>query len=151
MSFLFVLLITSLLEFIGMPNGAAWQAAESQGSMSPPPDHRQTHPPTETGRRPPSAVRVNGACPRPGPSSAIPEPTDLRSKNGVLIVDFAFRSEVDTHGRTRYCYIYKDETESPNLRLNPGDLLILKLKNELAPNGPPNSSSNLLSHPMQMI
>ena len=151
MSFLFVLLITSLLEFIGMPNGAAWQAAESQGSMSPPPDHRQTHPPTETGRRPPSAVRVNGACPRPGPSSAIPEPADLRSKNGVLIVDFAFRSEVDIHGRTRYCYIYHDGTESPNLRLNPGDLLILRLKNELTLTVLPNSASTPLRPAMQMI
>jgi FtsP/CotA-like multicopper oxidase with cupredoxin domain len=150
MAFLFVLLIVSFLGFIGEHNSAAWQA-ENQGLISRPREHRQSPPSADPNHEPLAAVRMSEVCPRPEPSSAIPEPTDLRSKNGVLIVDFAFRSEVDTHGRTRYCYIYKDETESPNLRLNPGDLLILRLKNELAPNGPPNSSSNLLSHPMQMI
>ena len=31
----------------------------------------------------------------------------------------------------RYCYLYKDGSQAPNLRLNPGDLLILTLRNEL--------------------
>ena len=31
----------------------------------------------------------------------------------------------------RYCYLLADGTQSPTLRLNPGDLLILKLHNEL--------------------
>jgi FtsP/CotA-like multicopper oxidase with cupredoxin domain len=31
----------------------------------------------------------------------------------------------------RFCYFYKDGNESPTLRLKPGDLLILSLKNEL--------------------
>src|SRR5262249_44940042 len=30
---------------------------------------------------------------------------------------------------TRYCYVDSDGNEAPNLRLNPGDLLILRLKN----------------------
>jgi FtsP/CotA-like multicopper oxidase with cupredoxin domain len=77
-------------------------------------------------------------CPRPKASGTIPEPVDLRAEKGVLTVDFAFRSDIDTHGRRRYCYIYKDGIESPNLRLSPGDLLILRLKNELpsAPRAP---------------
>jgi FtsP/CotA-like multicopper oxidase with cupredoxin domain len=79
----------------------------------------------------PDSIPAHQTCPRPEASSPIPEPTDLRSENGILIVDFAFRSDVDTHGRARYCYIYKDRAESPNLRLNPGDLLVLRLKNEL--------------------
>jgi FtsP/CotA-like multicopper oxidase with cupredoxin domain len=95
----------------------------------------------------PFANRVSETCPRPEPSSGVPEPVDLRSKNGVLIVDFAFRSDIDAHGRTRYCYIYKDGVESPNLRLNPGDLLILRLKNELASNAAPNSAATLSSLP----
>lgn len=49
----------------------------------------------------------------------------------MLEVALSFRSEVDAHGRTRYCYIYGEGIESPNLRLHPGDLLILTLKNEL--------------------
>jgi FtsP/CotA-like multicopper oxidase with cupredoxin domain len=150
MAFLFVVLITSFLGVIGVPNGAVRQS-ESQSSASAPRDHPQIRPPAKPDGRMPSAVRVNGACPRPRPSSAILEPYDLRSKNGVLTVDLAFRSEVDVHGRTRYCYIYKDGTESPNLRLNPGDLLILRLKNELTPAGFPASSSILSPSPMQMI
>jgi hypothetical protein len=142
MAFVFVLFITSFLGFIGVPNCAALQT-ENQGATSAPRDHRQSHPSALPDRQRVSAIRVNRACPRPEPSSAIPEPTDLRSKNGVLIVDLAFRSEVDVHGRTRYCYISNDGTESPNLRLNPGDLLILRLKNELTRTEPPNSASTL--------
>jgi len=35
-------------------------------------------------------------------------------------------------GSTRYCYVDGNGNESPTLRLKPGDLLILKLKNDLA-------------------
>jgi FtsP/CotA-like multicopper oxidase with cupredoxin domain len=74
-------------------------------------------------------------CPRPSTAAPIPEPEDLRSENGVLKVEFSFRSEMDAHGRMRYCYIDGNGIESPNLRLHPGDLLILMLKNELAAKG----------------
>ncbi len=68
------------------------------------------------------------------------EPEDLRSRNGVLRVDFRYRNFVDANGQTRYCYVDKDGSEAPTLRLKPGDLLILRLKNEdarrrLAPAG----------------
>jgi FtsP/CotA-like multicopper oxidase with cupredoxin domain len=33
----------------------------------------------------------------------------------------------------RYCYLAKDGSEAPTLRLKPGDLLILRLKNEVLP------------------
>ncbi|MGB2668835.1 MAG: multicopper oxidase domain-containing protein [Candidatus Acidiferrum sp.] len=79
-------------------------------------------------------------CPRPLASTTIPEPEDLRSENGVLRLELSFRSEVDAHGRKRYCYIYRDGIESPNLRLHPGDLLILILKNELLAKGGAQSS-----------
>jgi FtsP/CotA-like multicopper oxidase with cupredoxin domain len=69
------------------------------------------------------------ACPRPAVGAEIPEPQDLRSKNGVLTVDLTFRNYKDAEGRTRYCYVYGDGSVSPNLRLSPGDLLILRLKN----------------------
>jgi len=70
-------------------------------------------------------------CPRPAIGSDVPEPVELRSEKGVLTVDLAFRSQKDEHGRTRYCYIYNNKIESPTLRLHPGDLLVLRLKNEL--------------------
>jgi FtsP/CotA-like multicopper oxidase with cupredoxin domain len=72
------------------------------------------------------------ACPRPAVGSAVAEPTDLRSQDGVLKVNLAFRNFTDANGQTRYCYVSEDGSQSPNLRVHPGDLLILTLKNELS-------------------
>jgi FtsP/CotA-like multicopper oxidase with cupredoxin domain len=71
-------------------------------------------------------------CPRPPPGSAVPEPRDLRSRHGVLQVDLAVRNYRDEGGRVRYCYVLADGAQSPTLRVNPGDLLILRLKNDLS-------------------
>jgi FtsP/CotA-like multicopper oxidase with cupredoxin domain len=71
------------------------------------------------------------ACPRPAQGSEVTEPEDLRSENGVLKVDLTIRNYVEPGGSTRFCYIYGDGMQSPNLRLHPGDLLVLTLKNEL--------------------
>jgi FtsP/CotA-like multicopper oxidase with cupredoxin domain len=71
------------------------------------------------------------ACPRPPAGSNVPEPADLRSQNGVLKVDLTVRNHTEADGSTRYCYISADGSQSPTLRLNPGDLLILNLKNDL--------------------
>src|SRR5262249_43401385 len=83
--------------------------------------------------RPASAQKPpTESCPRLAPGSAVPEPEDLRSHDGVLQVDLVFRSDIDAHGRRRYCYIYDNAVQAPNLRLNPGDVLILNLKNEVS-------------------
>jgi len=70
-------------------------------------------------------------CPRPAAGSEVRDPESLQSANGVLKVSFTYRDFRDAHGSMRYCYLYKDGSESPTLRLKPGDLLILSLKNEL--------------------
>src|ERR1700759_293044 len=72
------------------------------------------------------------ACPRPAPGSAISEPEDLRSHDGVLKVDLTLRNFKEKGGSTRYCYLLADGNQSPTLRLSPGDLLILNLKNDLS-------------------
>jgi FtsP/CotA-like multicopper oxidase with cupredoxin domain len=71
------------------------------------------------------------ACPRPAPGSLVAEPEDLRSREGVLKVDLAIRNSRQSDGSLRYCYVLPDGSQSPTLRLQPGDLLILRLKNEL--------------------
>src|SRR3984885_80806 len=71
-------------------------------------------------------------CIRGLPGGAVPEPTELRSKNGVLRVDLSIYNYREPTGSTRYCYLLADGTESPTLRLHPGDQLILRLKNKLA-------------------
>jgi FtsP/CotA-like multicopper oxidase with cupredoxin domain len=70
-------------------------------------------------------------CPRPAPGSMIPEPKDLRSQNGVLSLDMSVHNARQSDGSVRYCYLLGDGSQAPTLRLNPGDLLILHLKNEL--------------------
>jgi FtsP/CotA-like multicopper oxidase with cupredoxin domain len=69
------------------------------------------------------------ACLRPAEGSAVGEPVDLHSENGVLRVELAFQSDIGPDNIPRYCYTYKDRNQSPTLRLHPGDLLILALEN----------------------
>jgi FtsP/CotA-like multicopper oxidase with cupredoxin domain len=77
------------------------------------------------------AQQVSVGCPsRPAVGSAVGEPADLRSVHGVLRVDLSYRSGLAGDGQMRYCYVSQDGSEAPTLRLQPGDLLILGLKNE---------------------
>jgi FtsP/CotA-like multicopper oxidase with cupredoxin domain len=84
----------------------------------------------------PNFVRAQSSasqdCPRPSVGSTIVEPEDLRSHDGILKVDLKFRKAPDTNGNTRFCYIAEDGSEAPTLRVNPGDLLILSLKNDMS-------------------
>jgi len=71
------------------------------------------------------------ACQRPAPGSTLTEPEDLRSRNGVLKVELTAYNAKQSDGSTRYCFIDENGAESPTLRANPGDLVILTLKNDL--------------------
>jgi len=70
-------------------------------------------------------------CPRPAEGSLVTEPEDLRSHNGELKVELTARNSRQSNGSTRYCFIDEKGRESPTLRVNPGDLVILTLKNDL--------------------
>ncbi len=78
-----------------------------------------------------AAVNSAEPCPRPAPGTVISEPRDLRSQNGVLKVDLTIRDHRERDGSIRYCYLLADGTQSPTLRLHPGDWLVLHLTNEL--------------------
>jgi FtsP/CotA-like multicopper oxidase with cupredoxin domain len=82
-----------------------------------------------------TTARAEGApqdpCSRAAPGSPIPEPRDLRSDHGVLKVDLSVHNFRESDGTTRYCYLLPDGSVAPTLRLHPGDLLILHLKNDL--------------------
>src|ERR1700675_1285958 len=79
---------------------------------------------------PAAADRPEAGYSRGAEGSLVPEPEDLRSRNGVLEAELAFRNYKDAHGQMRYCYVAEDGSQAPNLRLQPGDTLILRLKNE---------------------
>jgi FtsP/CotA-like multicopper oxidase with cupredoxin domain len=76
-------------------------------------------------------VRAEGVCPRPEPGSKVEEPEDLRSQNGVLEAHLTASNAGQANGAVRYCYTDAAGNESPNLRVHPGDLVILHLTNAL--------------------
>src|SRR5580700_1273128 len=83
----------------------------------------------------PSAQYAHAAedlCPRPLPGSTVTDATDLRSRNGVLKVEFTAHNAKQNNGSTRYCFVDENGSKSPTLRVNPGDLVILTLKNDLS-------------------
>jgi len=74
-------------------------------------------------------------CPtRPTPGSLVVNPLDLFSQNGVLTVNLTLQNQMQSDGFMHYCYnyVYQGQTvESPTLRLNPGDQLVLNLTNNI--------------------
>ncbi|MGC2015862.1 MAG: multicopper oxidase domain-containing protein [Candidatus Acidiferrales bacterium] len=86
-------------------------------------------------------------CPRPAIGSPVAEPEDLRTQKGVLQVDLTVHDYANTDGTTRYCYLTPNGVESPTLRLSPGDLLILNLKNDLK--DPQRAPTTTAQHHMQ--
>jgi FtsP/CotA-like multicopper oxidase with cupredoxin domain len=85
--------------------------------------------------RPSIAQSGRSACPRPQPGSVVEEPEDLRSKNGVLEASLTANDVAEADGSTRYCFTDAAGAESPNLRVSPGDLVILHLRNALTDPG----------------
>src|SRR5271165_5818914 len=75
--------------------------------------------------------QAKDVCLRPQPGSLVEEPEDLRSQNGVLEAYLTAHNVAESNGTARYCYSDAAGRESPTLRVSPGDLVILHLKNEL--------------------
>lgn len=86
----------------------------------------------------PSPVLAQGwpmdPCARPATGSIVPEPADLRSHDGELQLDLKIRNVRQKDGTAHYCYLLPNGTQSPTLRVHPGDYLVLHLKNELLAN-----------------
>jgi FtsP/CotA-like multicopper oxidase with cupredoxin domain len=64
---------------------------------------------------------------------SVESPKELVSHKGRLEVSLTLRSARDSTGQTQYCYIDQFGDRSPTLRLRAGDLLVLKLTNEISP------------------
>lgn len=71
------------------------------------------------------------SCSRPDPGERLSEPADLRSQNGELKVDLTVLDSLAADGSTRYCYVDANGNGAPTLRVKPGDLITLTLKNKL--------------------
>ena len=83
----------------------------------------------------------NAPCARPSAGSIVEEPQDVRSHSGVLEAQLTANDALAANGAARYCYTDAEGHESPNLRVGPGDLVILHLKNALVELGHTTASS----------
>jgi FtsP/CotA-like multicopper oxidase with cupredoxin domain len=79
----------------------------------------------------PWSARAENVCPRPEAGSVVQEPEDLRSHNGVLEAQLTASNAAQADGSVRYCYTDAAGHESPNLRVHPGDMVVLHLTNAL--------------------
>ncbi|HEX4152550.1 MAG TPA: multicopper oxidase domain-containing protein [Steroidobacteraceae bacterium] len=95
----------------------------------------------------PADAAGTGPCTRPAMGSEVPEPEDLRAEGGVLKLRLTLRNQRAADGSIRYCYLLGNGVQSPTLRLNPGDTLVLALDNELKDFGAPHSRPHSHSHP----
>jgi FtsP/CotA-like multicopper oxidase with cupredoxin domain len=79
-------------------------------------------------------------CARFAEGSVVAAPQEIRSQDGVLQVSLSLRTSAGPSGQALYCYVDESGNLAPTLRVNPGDRMILKLKNDL-----PNSATTMPS------
>lgn len=96
----------------------------------------------------------SAACPRPAPGSLVSEPEEIRSHNGILRAELTYRNFTAADGQEEYCYLSENGAQAPTLRLEPGDLLILRLRNELTrplrSGAGGNPASAMVTRPMRL-
>ena len=66
----------------------------------------------------------------------------MRSENGILKVDLTYTNFRDARGQMHYCYRAANGSQAPNLRVHPGDWLIVTLKNDLRSPSPSTHDHN---------
>ncbi len=88
------------------------------------------------------------SCIRPQPGSLVAEPDDVRSKNGVLEITLTAHNAAQPDGSMRYCFVDDQQHESPNLRVNPGDQVIIHLKNAMIEPQPAVPTQHAHAHAM---
>jgi len=75
-------------------------------------------------------------CRRELAGSVVIKPRDRQSKNGSLKLTLTVLSSTTANdlppGNVRYCYADERGNQSPTIRLQPGDVLTLNLKNEIS-------------------
>ena len=85
-------------------------------------------------------------CSRELEGSPANGPPDRSSKNGVLKIVLTVRNSVDANGHMRYCYIDERHNQAPTLRVQPGDTLVVTLKNEISISANFPSSTGVSAH-----
>lgn len=102
----------------------------------------------------PDSFPPREACVRYSPGVPVSEPASRSSERGELRVALRILSSIDADGLKRYCYVDENGDEAPTLRVKPGGVLRLTLKNDisLGSNSPlpavpsPGKASGVRSH-----
>jgi FtsP/CotA-like multicopper oxidase with cupredoxin domain len=89
-------------------------------------------------------------CARFATGSTVTAPPELKSSGGTLEVTFNFQTVTDAQGLVRYCYVTTAGSESPTLRVNPGDLLIIHFNNNLPATAAASASNNMAGMKMAL-
>ncbi len=102
-----------------------------------------------------ASAAQNFCPPRPTYGDEVVSPLDLYSQNGVLTLNLALMSSLGPTQQVRYCYVYMNgdqPVESPTLRLNAGDQLIINFTNNITVTQPnhPLKSRHAPNMPMPM-
>ena len=82
-------------------------------------------------------AQSSDVCPRFPAGSVVTQPDSLLSRNGVLSVAFTYQTRVDQYGNTLYCYTTPNGSQSPTLRVRPGDRLKITLQNSMPASATP--------------
>lgn len=74
---------------------------------------------------------VRESCKTPVPGSLVASPHDLRSHNGILHTTLTVGGLSDPSGHIRYCFFDDRGYLAPTLRVQPGDELDIRLRDEI--------------------
>ena len=89
-------------------------------------------------------------CARFATGSTVTAPPELKSSSGTLEVTFNFQTVTDAQGLVRYCYVTTTGLQSPTLRVNPGDTLIIHFNNNLPATASASASDNMAGMKMAL-
>jgi len=89
-------------------------------------------------------------CARFATGSTVTAPPELKSSGGTLEVTFNFQTVTDSQGLVRYCYVTPAGLQSPTLRVNPGDTLIIHFNNNLPATAAASATDNMAGMKMAL-
>lgn len=80
---------------------------------------------------------VPGVCKRPAAGTSIKQPAERESRDGVLRLSLTLYGWRGDNGAMSYCYVDERGNEAPTLRVSPGDVLEISLRNRVSMPGAP--------------
>ncbi len=84
-------------------------------------------------------------CARPAAGSAANPPPELFAFNGALHVHLDYYTELDSAGRTLFCFVTPNGEQAPTLHVEPGNVIEMTVTNHL-PAPPAGSPSEVVSN-----